>query len=305
VLTRQSHAAKRFKRKCQQKTIKMMSNTKQTTIEKNNHRGGVTQAMVTGFLSGVVCSKYEVKMIWRKGNDIKVRYKVPGSFAPEWTKQDILTNIQYLAEHNLKNQENYNVYIRPLDDRFVLLDDLNRDKLKSLAELRPCLLMETSQGNYQAWLKLRNMPQERAHQTQIWKRLAAMFDADPGSAKPDQIGRLPGFYNVKEKYAPDFPMVKLHRYQDRFSIWTPDRISENLTDIPTGSVSNPPPVVKMKSGTDRSGFDWAVTCSLIEKGWTDDQIRRHLEQYSHKAATRRDDYIGRTIANARRTLKIH
>ena len=245
--------------------------------------GEDTRSMVTGFLVGVVSSFYFVKLIHQNRSYVISRY---------WDNKQVINNIAFLSK---KNKQGFNVYIRPADDRFILLDDLCRNALNNLAKLQPCLLMETSPGNYQAWIKLKEISPDRDQQLTIWKTLAAMFGADPASAKPDQIGRLPGFYNMKKKYSPDFPLVKLHRFQDRFSTWQP-------YDIPataTGLVAIPPPVVKKKSATERSGYDWAVTCDLVKRGWTDEQIRCYLSTRSRKAATRKDDYIGMTIRKAR------
>lgn len=154
------------------------------------------------------------------------------------------------------------------------------------------------------------MPEDRIKQTAIWRTLAAMFNADLKSAKPDQIGRLPGFYNMKQKYGPNYPMVHLRKFENRYSTWSaPESIfTDQPATTPAGSPpSSPPPVVKMNTTAghaDRSGFDWAVTADLVKKGWPDDQIRSYLEKRSQKAAARSDDYIGRTIANARKKLRI-
>jgi hypothetical protein len=253
--------------------------------------GGIYQA-VAGFLRGVVSEAYEVKLI-------KNPYVIT---RPCWKAKDVLNNISFLDNYN---KSGLNIYIRPLDKRFILLDDLERCVLDSLAEIKPCLLMETSQGNYQAWLKLQEVPAERSELLQIWRRLAARFNADMASAKPEQIGRLPGFYNRKEKYFPNFPLVKLHRSLDRFSTWEPSN-PEN----PENPENYPPPVVKMKTdvhkkpGKDRSAFDFALACSLIEQGKTDDEIRSYISTRSDKAKTRNDNYLDRTIQNARKHKRI-
>jgi hypothetical protein len=252
------------------------------------------RTMIIRFLSGVVADFYLVKLIHQNRSYVISRF---------FNRAQVLEQRHFMWR---QNQEGLNIYIRPADPSFVLLDDLTIDYLSDLAEIKPCLLMETSPGNYQAWLKLRDMPEDRAAQTAIWRSLAAMFNADMKSAKPDQIGRLPGFYNMKPKYAPDYPLVNLHRYQDRYSSWVPDAatITAESALTPAASPQLSPPVVNKNTGTDRSGFDWAVTCDLVKKGWTDNQIRTYIEKRSLKAATRRDDYIGRTIAAARRKLRI-
>jgi hypothetical protein len=245
---------------------------------------------VSRFLSGVVADFYLVKLIHKNRSYVISRF---------FSRNQVMQQRLFMSR---KNAEEFNVYCRPADPRFVLLDDLTIDYLGDLADLKPCLLMETSPRNYQAWLKIFNMPEDRDRQTAVWRSLAAMLRADMKSAKPDQIGRLPGFYNVKEKYTPDFPLVKLHRYENRYSTFDASTITTPDEQAPPPAS---PPVVNQKTGhADRSGFDWAVTCDLVKKGWPDDQIRPYLEQRSHKAATRKDDYLGKTITAARRKLRI-
>ncbi len=69
-----------------------------------------------------------------------------------------------------------------------------------------------------------------------------------------------------------------------------------------------PPVVFPKAvqggkrqGRDRSAYDFALACFLIEQGRTDEQILAVLQRKSEKAGTRRDGlrYLKMTIAKAR------
>jgi hypothetical protein len=54
-------------------------------------------------------------------------------------------------------------------------------------------------------------------------------------------------------------------------------------------------------GRDRSGYDFAPACFLIDQGRTDAQIFDILQRKSEKATTRRDAerYLKMTIAKAR------
>lgn len=54
-------------------------------------------------------------------------------------------------------------------------------------------------------------------------------------------------------------------------------------------------------GRDRSGYDFALACFLIDQGRTDAQIFDILQRKSEKATTRRDAerYLKMTIAKAR------
>jgi hypothetical protein len=94
-------------------------------------------------------------------------------------------------------------YIRPSGEhRFTTLDDLNETSLARLSAdgFNPCAVIETSAGNFQAWLKhSRVFPKllgSFAAQT-----LAGRYDADPSAADWRRFGRLPGFTNCKPNTA--------------------------------------------------------------------------------------------------------
>jgi hypothetical protein len=208
--------------------------------------------------------------------------------------------VQLLKEvpyYQAKNREGYNVYFRPAGYEFVLLDDLHREALPELARLKPCLLLETSPGNYQAWLRLREVPQAREEAVNICQELAVLFAADMGSAEPDHVGRLPGFTNRKPKHRQEdglYPFVKLYGSEDRVSTFSPQG----------GLVGQIDPIVghhKKTDDHDRSRQDFNLCCILLSQGKTDDYIRQELEAKSEKAreVRRSFDYIGKTIRNAR------
>lgn len=314
LLTRKTLTNKGIQRKCQPKTgflmtkISIIEKRKTSTMKNTNNlnTGGGTFTAVSNFLKGVVSAKYEVKAIQKKyDEDLKeIRENGHKVITRKWDPGNILKELDFLTDKNkIDDRLNpdkgmFNIYIRPLDPRFILLDDLTRSVLQSLAEIKPCLLMETSPGNYQAWLKLREIPTETSAQNNIWRTLAAMFQADPDSAKRDQIGRLPGFYNRKPVYFPDYPLVKLHKFEDRFSTWEPSTTIQEL----------PPPVFKMSLSDkkqdirDRSAFDFAIAISMIKKGKSENEIRDYLKIKSEKSQARGDKYITRTIENARKKL---
>jgi hypothetical protein len=100
--------------------------------------------------------------------------------------------------------------------RFTTLDDLNETSIARLSAdgFNPCAVIETSAGNFQAWLKhSRVFPKLLG--TFAAQTLAGRYDADPSAADWRRFGRLPGFTNCKPKYRkPDglFPFVRLHSY---------------------------------------------------------------------------------------------
>ena len=116
-----------------------------------------------------------------------------------------------------RNARGSHIYLRPSGEhRYTVLDDLDETKLARLSAdgFEPCAVVETSSGNFQAWLKhptvLPKLLGTFAAQT-----LAARYGADPSAADWRRFGRLPGFTNCKAKYKRDdglFPFVRLHSH---------------------------------------------------------------------------------------------
>ena len=123
----------------------------------------------------------------------------------------VLEKLSLLKYRNLRGSH---IYIRPSGEhRYTALDDLSESSLAKLAAdgFTPCAVVETSAGNFQAWLK---HPQvlPKLLGTYAAQTLAARYDADPSAADWRRFGRLPGFTNCKPKYKrPDglFPFVRL------------------------------------------------------------------------------------------------
>jgi hypothetical protein len=113
-----------------------------------------------------------------------------------------------------QQQRPVRIYVRPSGEhRFTVLDDLNETTLARLSAdgLTPCAIVETSAGNFQAWLK-HPAVFPKLIGTFAAQTLAGRYDADPSAADWRRFGRLPGFTNCKPKYRkPDglFPFVRL------------------------------------------------------------------------------------------------
>ena len=99
-----------------------------------------------------------------------------------------------------------NVIVRPHSPNtvFVQLDDL---KAAQLAPLAPAvfLTLETSPDNFQAWAALRGMEDK-----DFARRLRKGTGAD---ATASGATRVAGSLNFKDKYAPDFPRVRISTAQ--------------------------------------------------------------------------------------------
>jgi hypothetical protein len=113
-----------------------------------------------------------------------------------------------------RNARGSHIYIRPCGEhRYTALGDLSEISLNKLIAdgFTPCAVVETSAGNFQAWLK-HPAVFPKLIGTFAVQTLAARYNADPSAADWRRFGQLPGFTNCKPKYKrPDglFPFVRL------------------------------------------------------------------------------------------------
>jgi hypothetical protein len=123
----------------------------------------------------------------------------------------VISRLPLLKAHNSRGAH---IYIRPSGThRFTVLDDLNQSSIDRLTadDFEPCAVVETSAGNFQAWLKHDDVyPTDIS--TFIAQTLAGRYQGDPSAADWRRFGRLPGFTNCKPKYRKDnglYPYVLL------------------------------------------------------------------------------------------------
>lgn len=128
-----------------------------------------------------------------------------------WDTRTLVNSIGWLRYQNSVGR---NIYIRPKGEHHLtLVDDLNAANLDRMQRhgFEPCLIVETSPANFQAWLNHgTNLP--KAESTAAARALAERFDGDTGAADWRHFGRLAGFTNRKEKYRQPgglFPFVRL------------------------------------------------------------------------------------------------
>lgn len=112
-----------------------------------------------------------------------------------------------------ENARGGNVYVRAYLDPgwrdetphpgVVLLDDLTETALSKMAQddITPATVVETSPGNYQAWVRIAKEHDIDCGTARATARLlAARYGADPKAVAAAQPGRLAGFTNRKEKH---------------------------------------------------------------------------------------------------------
>src|SRR3954471_24850664 len=128
-----------------------------------------------------------------------------------WDRDTVLRSIPWLR---LQNADGRNIYIRPKGEHNLsLVDDLTAEAVKRMKAtgFSPAVIVETSPGNFQAWLKHpRQLPRELS--TLAARKLAEDFGGDRGAADWRHFGRLSGLTNRKPKYMAEtglFPYVRL------------------------------------------------------------------------------------------------
>jgi hypothetical protein len=113
-----------------------------------------------------------------------------------WGVRQVLKSLLWLRRENLNRGH---IYVRPAGlHQLSLVDDLRAAALARMkAEgFEPAVVVETSPGNFQAWLQHGQVLDE-ATSTRAAKELALRFGGDMGSADWRHFGRLAGFTNPK------------------------------------------------------------------------------------------------------------
>jgi hypothetical protein len=237
--------------------------------------------------------------------------------------------IDRLALLKYRNARGSHIYIRPSGEhRFTVLDDLNGASLIRLSEdgFNPCAVVETSAGNFQAWLK-RPAVFPRLIGTFAAQTLASRYEADPSAADWRRFGRLPGFTNCKPKYRkPDglFPFVRLKShsgeqypmgeafvleitklFEEREREREANRLQASHSPQRGPRLSNLS-LERFRTSTkyqDRpAAADIAFCVAAYANGMTEDRIEHALEDdylSSDPSPSKRDAYIRRTMAKAR------
>lgn len=114
----------------------------------------------------------------------------------DWSAKQVLKSLLWLRRENLNRGH---IYVRPAGRHALsLVDDLGAAALARMkaAGFAPTAVVETSPGNFQAWLKHGEILNE-ATGTRAAQLLATRFGGDPGSADWRHFGRLAGFTNPK------------------------------------------------------------------------------------------------------------
>lgn len=207
----------------------------------------------------------------------------------------------------------YNVIVRPHAARAVLiqLDDLDS---AAMERVKPAafLGLETSPGNYQAWVAVGADEADK----DIARRLRKGAGADDTASGATRVA---GSFNFKDKYAPAFPVVKIAHsvpglltnvaHLKALGLVAPPERSPKVRSVTISNLGNRKwpsyarcvegaPENRDKTGPDisRADFTWCMTA--ITWGWGIEDVALKLMEESTKARENGERYAKLTAQNA-------
>lgn len=148
-------------------------------------------------LAAMPCELYLIRLIHHA-----TRRAFPGERLWTATQLRNLATVRFLR---VRNREGCDVYIQPYaEDRNAgyILVDLDHAGPAVLESMRanghePCVVLQTSPANLQAWVQVSRTPLEPAVATAVGRQLAHTYGGDPASTDWRHLGRLAGFTNQK------------------------------------------------------------------------------------------------------------
>jgi hypothetical protein len=205
-----------------------------------------------------------------------------------------------------------NVIVRPHGRgvSFIQLDDLKADRLSPLAPA-VFLTLETSPGNFQAWLAMPG-----AEDKDFGRRVRKGTGADPTASGATRVA---GSFNFKDKYAPNFPCVAIHQANPGRLTSAPELERLGLVAAPEAPRPLPPPPVSRgacrrwpsyarcvdgaplnhgETGPDISRADFVWCMTAITWGWSAEETAARLMEESAKAQENGKRYADLTARNA-------
>ena len=135
-----------------------------------------------------------------------IHYPTRRAFPGErlWTAAELgrAATVRFLR---VRNREGCDVYVQPYSgdqNAGYLLVDLDQAKPAVVETMRarghdPCVVLQTSPGHLQAWVRVSESPLPPAIATEAGKLLARTYGGDPASTDWRHLGRLAGFTNQK------------------------------------------------------------------------------------------------------------
>lgn len=239
-----------------------------------------------------------------------------------WDRETLLRSIPWVRLQNLGGR---NIYIRPKGEHNLsLVDDLEPEALTCMRAdgFRPAVVVETSPGNFQAWLKHPALlPQDVS--TAAARELATRFGGDLGAADWRHFGRLSGFTNRKPKYQTENGLYPFVRLADSSGATYPEgeqfirqihasleeeRSRKEVLARSAGQFISLGPTKAIDAfranpvyGGDGTRIDLAYAIYALTHGCSESQVRAAIRSrdLSHKGTDKRqEEYIERTLKKA-------
>ena len=252
----------------------------------------------------------------------------------EWSRAEVEQSAAWLKRMNARGND---IYIRPAGEHgLVLVDDLKREALKAMHSkgYTPAATVETSPGNYQAWVKLSDKPVSAETRHIAAQELAKTFGGDLNSADSRHYGRLAGFTNQKPEHTregrqpyvlahdcPGWPAPAAPKYLERIEEGLDkaqvqkerQKRLETLEGPQIGQGVHDPLreyqkqakrlLARFGKGADLSRMDWMIATDMAKSGRFNAQdIERGIRECSPNVESRKaghiEDYAKRTAKNA-------
>ena len=258
------------------------------------------QAMLDTFAS-VGVTRFDVTRTTRAGDKDWFRRGV--------SLADLARTLPAMLDAAIAAQRNMIVRPHGTGVSFIQLDDLAADQLARLAPA-VFLTLETSPGNFQAWLALPGREDK-----DFARRVRRGTGAD---ATASGATRVAGSLNFKDKYAPDFSRVTIREARighkttaaelERLGLVAPP---EELPPLPParagggtrtwpsyGHALDGAPLDSEGQGPDRSRADFVWCMTAITWGFGVDATAERLIEESSKARANGKSYAQQTARNA-------
>lgn len=252
-----------------------------------------------------------------------------------WTAAQ-LTHPATLRFLRVRNREGCDVYLQPYAQNRnpgYILVDLDHTGLQVVETMRadglaPCVVLQTSPGNLQAWMHISATPLEPAVASSIGKQLAQRYGGDLASTDWHHLGRLAGFTNQKPQrrngrcHAPWVKVLYAHAgLAAQGAAWLQATASDLPALAPRARWSIPDPDALAHPAAAGIYADWLRRLRIPERfpqpdwsiadKWIAKELLRHGTAAPQVAAilragspgfprrhSRPDDYLVRTITRA-------
>ena len=253
-----------------------------------------------------------------------------------WDESQVERGIGWLQHMNMKGA-GCDIYVRPAGNTaLVLVDDLDSAAVARMKAdgLPPAVVVETSSGNYQVWVRLSLQPLSPTQVSDAARVLAWRYGGDPNSAAFRHYGRLAGFTNRKpSRRRPDgqHPYVLLREASGETAVETLEgflatAMSDKATSPSQGPsdgsqghfrASSPGPpgenytrrvslLLSRYPHADYSRLDWMVCRDIaasslaVDQAYLEEALLEGSPQLAERKVGHVGDYVRRTAAKVLR-----